>query len=67
MNFESIGVWDMGAYELNTIVKMWGQGKLTAEQAIGQLLLQTQALTERVGLLEKHVDNLLAAVRRKEK
>jgi hypothetical protein len=67
MNFESIGVWDMGAYELNTIVKMWGQGKLTAEQAIGQLLLQTQALTERVGLLEKHVDNLLAAVRRKDK
>jgi|GEM_PF-6804563 hypothetical protein len=57
----------MGAYELNTIVKMWGQGKLTAEQAIGQLLLQTQALTERVGLLEKHVDNLLTAVRRKDK
>ncbi len=43
----------MGNYALSDIIKRWERGKLTTEQAIGQLLLSLQELSTRVGMLEK--------------
>ena len=43
----------MGQYDLRTIIKMWEQDKLTVEQVIGQILLHTEVLAQRVGSLEK--------------
>ena len=43
----------MGNYVLSDVIKRWERGKLTTEQAIGQLLLSLQELSNRVGLLEK--------------
>ncbi len=39
----------MSAYELQDVIKMWSVGKLTIEQAIGQILQlnkQTRSLPE---------------------
>jgi len=44
----------MGSYALTDVVKRWERGKLTTEQAIGQLLLLLQELSNRVGILEKN-------------
>lgn len=46
----------MSKYEVNTILSMWGQDKLTVEQAVGQILQHLQALLGRVGQLEKQVE-----------
>ena len=43
----------MSTYELETVLKKWKRGDLTAEQAVGQLLLLLEALSVRVGNLEK--------------
>ncbi len=43
----------MGAYSLESVIQKWEQGKLTTEQAIGQLLLLVQSLSARVGVLEQ--------------
>ena len=43
----------MGNYVLSDVIKRWERGKLTTEQAIGQLLLSLQELSNRVGVLEK--------------
>lgn len=45
----------MSAYELDTILKKWERGELTAEQAIGQVLQLLQVLAERVGQLERKI------------
>lgn len=42
----------MSAYDLDTILKKWERGELSTEQAVGQILLQLQSLTQRVGRLE---------------
>lgn len=42
----------MGAYNLDTILKKWERGELSTEQAVGQILLQLQSLTQRLGQLE---------------
>jgi hypothetical protein len=42
----------MGAYNLDTVLKKWERGELTAEQTIGQILLLLRAMTERIGQLE---------------
>ena len=44
----------MSAYNLETVIKKWGQGTLTSEQAIGQILLMIKELSGRVGELEKY-------------
>ncbi len=46
----------MSAYDLETILKKWKRGDLTTEMAIGQILLQLQLLSKRVGDLEKKVN-----------
>lgn len=43
----------MSAYDLETVLKKWGTGELTTEQAIGQILLLLTSLNNRIGALEK--------------
>ena len=45
----------MSAYPLETIIHKWEKGKLTAEQAIGQILLVIQQMQERLSELESRV------------
>ena len=45
----------MSAYDLETVLKKWKRGDLTAEMAVGQILLQLQHLSGRVGNLEKKI------------
>lgn len=45
----------MGAYSLETLVKKWGRGELTVEQAVGQILLNLQELRDSVVMLERRV------------
>ena len=42
----------MGIYPLETLIRKWGLGELTCEQAIGQILLILQKLVRRVEALE---------------
>ena len=46
----------MSSYNLNQLIKMWTKEELTTEQAIGQLLLQLQTLSTRLGTLEKRFE-----------
>ena len=50
----TIRKWEifMSAYDLDTILKKWGRADLTTEQAIGQILLLLQSISQRVGRLE---------------
>jgi hypothetical protein len=45
----------MSQYNLQQFIKLWAQEKITTEQAIGQILLQIQELTERVKQVEQQV------------
>jgi len=42
----------MGTYSLETIIREWGRGKLTAEQVVGQVLLLIQEMQKRLDDLE---------------
>jgi hypothetical protein len=42
----------MGTYGLEELIRRWGQGALTAEQVIGQILLLLQIIEERLRDLE---------------
>ena len=46
----------MNPYELKQVIKMWEQETLTAEQAIGQILLHLQAIGQRLGQLEQRIE-----------
>jgi hypothetical protein len=46
----------MSAYDLNQLLRLWTADKLTAEQAIGQIIQQIQALSERVNELERKME-----------
>ncbi len=43
----------MGTYGLEGVIHAWEQGKLTTEQAIGQILLLLVELNERISTLER--------------
>jgi hypothetical protein len=43
-------------YGLDGVLRLWEVGKLTTEQAIGQILLLVRQLDERVEKLEDRVD-----------
>jgi len=43
----------MGTYGLQEVICRWEQGKLTTEQAIGQILLLLSELEQRVRELEQ--------------
>lgn len=46
----------MSSYTLNELIKKWTKEELTTEQAIGQVLLQMQTLSTRIGTLEKRFE-----------
>ncbi len=46
----------MGSYQLAEVIKRWEQGKLTSDQAIGQILLLIQSLSQRVGDMEQRLE-----------
>ncbi len=46
----------MSSYNLNQIIKMWTKEELTTEQAVGQILLQMQSLSTRIGTVEKQFE-----------
>ena len=46
----------MSSYELEQVIKMWEREQLTAEQAIGQVLLHLAELAQRLGELEKRLE-----------
>lgn len=45
----------MSAYDLETILKKWERAELSAEQAIGQILLLLESISKRIGRLEVEV------------
>jgi hypothetical protein len=53
----------MGTYDWQQLIQRRQSGELSAEQAIGQLILQVKALSEKVGRLEVEFE----AKRRKKK
>jgi hypothetical protein len=48
----------MSAYDLDTVLKKWEREELTTEQAIGQILLLLQSISQRVGRLEVAQENI---------
>lgn len=46
----------MSSYNLNQLIKMWTKEDLSVEQAVGQILLQMQILSTRIGTLEKRLE-----------
>lgn len=46
----------MGAYSLDEVMKRWRKGEMTAEQAIGQILQLLQTVSQRVGNLERRLE-----------
>lgn len=46
----------MNGYNLEQLIKMWSREELSTEQAVGQILLQLQTLSTRMGSLEKRVE-----------
>ena len=55
-NFHFSRRMQMSNYSLEEIIKRWGRGDLTTEQAIGQILLVVQNLSRRVGKLEQQAE-----------
>lgn len=53
----------MSAYALNELIAKWKLAGLTSEQAIGQILLLLQALTERLEVLEQQFKHRSHAAR----
>jgi len=45
----------MSHYEIEEIITRWAKSELTAEQAVGQILLHMQALSRRLGQVEKRL------------
>lgn len=48
----------MGSYTLDEVIKRWDRGRLTTDQAVGQILLILQILSQRVGKLEQQAEFL---------
>lgn len=46
----------MNTYNISEIIKMWEHVELTVDQAIGQLMLHIQELTQRVNTLERRLE-----------
>lgn len=48
----------MSAYDLDTMLKKWEREELTTEQAVGQILLLLQSVSQRIGRLEVTQENI---------
>jgi hypothetical protein len=53
----------VGTYGLEGVIQAWELGKLTTEQAIGQILLLLQELEERLRCLEHRLERHRERVR----
>ncbi len=54
----------MGTYGLEGVIIAWEQGKLTTEQAIGQILLLLQELREQIHSMERRLERYIERGRR---
>jgi len=54
----------MGTYGLEGVIQAWERGRLTTEQAIGQILLLLQELDERIHRVEHRLERYVERVRR---
>jgi len=48
----------MNTYNISEIIKMWEHVEITVDQAIGQLLLHVQELSQRVVTLERRLETM---------
>ncbi len=55
----------MGTYGLRELIRRWGRGQLTTEQAIGQILLLLVELDKRLQKLERRRESPLKRPARK--
>lgn len=46
----------MNTYDVSQIIKMWERMEITVDQAIGQLLLHVQDLSQRLTAIERGLD-----------
>jgi len=46
----------MSRYDLQQLISMWARERLTAEQAMGQVLLLLENLSQRLGEVERRTD-----------
>lgn len=46
----------MSMYELPQLIKKWERAELTSEQTIGQLIQHLQRLSERLGQIERQLE-----------
>ncbi len=53
----------MSAYDMDSLLNKWERGTITTEQAIGQILLLIQGVSQRVGDLEKRMAQRRRSVR----
>lgn len=53
----------MSTYSITTLLHLWKQNDLTAEQAVGHSIQHIVTLTERMAALEKRLNQLEAARR----
>jgi hypothetical protein len=54
----------MGTYGMEGVIRAWGCGELTTEQAIGQILLLLQELEERLRSIERRLEQHRETMRR---
>lgn len=47
----------MKTYEISEIIKMWEHVEITVDQAIGQLLLHVQQLSQKLATVERLLDS----------
>ena len=53
----------MSAYDMDSLLNKWERGTITTEQAIGQILLLIQGVSQRVGDLERRMAQRRRSVR----
>ena len=53
----------MSAYDMDSLLNKWERGTITTEQAVGQILLLIQQVSQRVGILEKRMEERRRASR----
>ena len=54
----------MGTYGIEGVIRAWEREKMTAEQAVGQILLLLKELEERLLRIEQRLEQHLERVRR---
>ncbi|MCB8943938.1 MAG: hypothetical protein H6658_09300 [Ardenticatenaceae bacterium] len=53
----------MSTYDMDLLLNKWERGTITTEQAVGQMLLLIQEVSQRVGSLEKRMEQRRRSMR----